>query len=113
MTTERPTKDWKKIDLCGAVSIDRVCALFEVEDGRVVPGRRFRIKVLERQVGDYLAVPNMFVRLPDGTPNYISGLASTEYDAVQDLLRRLMEQVQALPDDAPEERFEWADPRDF
>jgi hypothetical protein len=102
---------WKKVDLCGAVTIDRVCDIFEVEHP-AVPSRRFKIKVLERASGDYLAVPNVLTKLPDGTPDYISGLGRSRTEALQDLLERFVPLLSRVTPDDPE-MFDWADPRDF
>ena len=53
-------------DMNSIFSIDRVCAVFEVHHHNV-PGAKFKIKVLERSLGDFLAVPNVVAREADGT----------------------------------------------
>ena len=98
-------------DMNSIFSIDRVCAVFEVHHHNV-PGAKFKIKVLERSLGDFLAVPNVVAREADGTPDHVSGLGSTSREALDDLLGRLTPWLSAAnPDEA--DRFEWSDPRDF
>ncbi|MBS2014611.1 MAG: hypothetical protein JST00_17115 [Deltaproteobacteria bacterium] len=92
--------------------MDRVCEVFEVYHPTVPHGGRFKIKILERSGGDYLAVPNLFVKSEDGAPDYISGLGQTSAAALEDLLARLIPAITALTSD-DDGIFEWADPRDF
>jgi len=103
--------DWKTIELFGAGAIDRVCAIYEISDLRV-PGTKFKVKVLERSIGDFIAVPNVYLRLADGTPDYISGIAKTQIEALRDLLKRFMPSLSRVTTD-DSEQFEWADPHDF
>lgn len=102
---------WRNNDLLGALAIDRVCDLFEIHHPRI-PGGRFKIKVLERGSGDYLAVPNVFVKSADGTPDHISGLGRSPGEALEDLLARFLPSLKNVATDDPE-IFDWSDPHDF
>ena len=56
--------EWTKVDLHGAASISRVCGVYEVQDLVRVPDGKYKIKVLLRANGTFLAVPNICVRIP-------------------------------------------------
>ncbi|NMO19719.1 hypothetical protein HPC49_35275 [Pyxidicoccus fallax] len=103
--------DWRAISLHGATGISRVTNVYEVQDLRV-PGTRYRIKVLERVQGDFLALPNMCVKNSGGEPEWISGLGRTEVDALQDAVSRTSEMLVSAARLATDD-FEWSDPRDF
>lgn len=101
---------WKTIDLHGAADISRVVAVYEVGDLRV-PWSRYKIKVLERTKGDFLASPNVCVKV-GGVPDWIGGLGNSELEALQDAVFRISE-ILSGRQDWGEHDFEWADPNDF
>jgi hypothetical protein len=111
MSDHEPDR-WKAIDLHGFGSIARVCAVFELYDARVLPGGRFKIKVIELSAGGFGAHSNMLPKRSDGTPDYISGLGSSPVSALEDLLERL---ARSMTDCNPtnETSFAWSDPHDF
>lgn len=102
---------WKTVDLGDATTIDRVWDIFEVDHPKI-PGRRFKVKVLERRAGDFLAVPNVFLKSANGTTEYITGLGRSGIEALDDLLRRFLPPL-ATADPEDPDRFDWSDPRDF
>lgn len=104
--------DWRTIDLCGAANIERIVGVYQIGELTHVPGGQFKIKVIERPGGSYLAVPNMCVKSADGTPEWIGGLGTTEVEALQDALSRIMEELNAIGGYDPN-RIEWSDPLDF
>ena len=77
-----------------------------------MPGAKFRIKVWERHIGDFLAVPNVCLKEPQGTADWVAGLGGSETEALEDCLRRFMEQLRGRTA-ASEDDFEWSDPQDF
>lgn len=103
---------WKEIDLCGATSVARVCNEYEFHELKKVPGTKFRIKVLERTDGGYIALPNVAVRGPDGYGDGRAGLGRTEAEALQNAVRAFMDDIAALSEPT-EASFEWSDPSDF
>ena len=102
---------WKAITLHGANSISRVASYFEVQDFRV-PGTKYRVKVLERALGDFLALPNVCMKGGTGTPEWIAGLGRTETEALQDAVDCINEALASAERRTPED-FEWSDSRDF
>ena len=102
---------WKTVNLCGAVSISRVCGVYEIQQLTKIPGGKFKIKVLER-AEDFVAYPNICLRGRDGTPRWISGLGQTDVEALEDALRWFMAEL-AKRDHWEPDDFEWSDSRDF
>ncbi len=73
---------WKLVNLSGAAGIDRVCGVYEIAEHARIPGGRFKIKVLESVEGDYIAVTNVCLKAPDGTPDGRAGLGHSEVEAL-------------------------------
>lgn len=100
----------------GVTRIDRVVAQLEAWMDGSFPFAKIRIKVLEREPGDLLAVPNVAVRnVTTKEPEYISGIGGTVEEAVSDLLNRF---VAGVRENSPasgltEDDFEWSAPEDF
>jgi hypothetical protein len=104
--------NWKTIDLHGAAKIERVVGIFEVSDTRGLPWPRYKIKVLERSSGSFVAVANVCVKDTKGAPDGEAGLGRTEVEALQDFITRFGERLNSRRDwrDAD---FDWSDPREF
>lgn len=103
--------DWKRVDLGGFVAISRLCGEYFIQDVGRLPASGYRVKVFERRE-DFLALPNIRVRLPDGTVDGISGLGQTELEALQDVIIGVGELLSSR-DVWAEADLDWADPRDF
>ncbi|MDQ3335208.1 MAG: hypothetical protein M4D80_08600 [Myxococcota bacterium] len=103
--------DWKTANLFGATDISRICGVYEIGSMKV-PGTKFKIKVLERGRGDFLAVPNVCLKASDGSEDWIAGLGKTELEALEDALKWFMGALQQREHVVPED-FEWSDPNDF
>jgi hypothetical protein len=99
------------MNLHGAASISKVCGIYEVDDTRV-PSAKFKVKVLERDRGDFLAVLNVCMKGPDGSPNWMAGLGKSEAEALEDALKWFMKDL-AKREHFDDEDFEWSDPLDF
>jgi hypothetical protein len=100
----------------GAIRIDRVVAHLEVWLDQTLPLAKFKVKVLERSPGEFLAVPNVAVRNASSrAPEYISGLGGTVDEAVDDLLVRFVSEArQHSPiGGLTEADFEWPASEDF
>lgn len=100
----------------GIAQIDRIAALFEVWLDASFPFPKMKVKVLQRQVGDYLAVPNVAVRdIMSREPDFISGLGRTVDEAISDLLPRFVAGVRRNTPETgiTEGDFEWSAPEDF
>ena len=104
--------DWRAIDLHGAAGISRVVGVFEVQDLRGIPWTKYKIKVLERGIQDFIAIPNICVKSEKGAPEWISGLGRTEVDALQDVVKRFGDMLMSRRSWRLED-FEWSDPHDF
>jgi hypothetical protein len=104
--------DWKTIHLCGAGAIARVCGVYEITEIRRIPGGKFKIKVLERDRGDFAAFPNVSVKNSDGSSRGTCGLGADERAALQDAVKWFMSELDKRAEWAPED-FEWSDPLDF
>jgi hypothetical protein len=100
----------------GIRRIDRVVAQLEAWLDGSFPFAKIKIKVLERDPGDLLAVPNVAIRHPTTRyPEGISGLGATVEEAVDDLLARFVAGVRenTPPTGLTEADFEWSAPEDF
>jgi len=107
---------WQDLKPDHVVQISRVAAVFEVWVEQDIPIAAFKVKVLERQTGDFLAVPNIAVRNA-GTrqPEWTSGLGASIEEALVDALKYFfMEIGQNMPArPLAEEDFMWADSGEF
>lgn len=102
---------WREVDLQGAKGISRVCGVYEITDMGRIPGGKFKVKVLECS-RDFMAVPNVCSRAPDGTPDWMVGLGASEEEALQAAIVYTMGQL-SKQESWRDEQLEWADPRDF
>lgn len=95
--------------LHGCRDIARVVDVFQLGAPSPCPFAYFKIKVLERQNGSFLAVPNVARLGTDGSPDWISGLGDSADAAMQDAIKCFVESV-GDSDDLPDAEFEWSDP---
>ncbi len=96
--------------------IDKVAGEFQVWLDDSFPFAKMKVKVLERSSGDFLAVPNLFVLDPlSQEPVYISGLAGSASEALDDLLTRFVANVRenTPPGGLTETSFVWSAHEDF
>ena len=103
---------WKKIDLFGGKGISRLCGEYQITEPSKLPSAQFRIKVWERDIGDFLAVTNVCLKDAQGSPDWVAGLGGSESEALEDCLRSFMEQLRGRAV-VSEDDFEWSDPLDF
>jgi len=98
--------------LLGCRDIARTVDVFQLGAPSVCPFAFFKIKVLERQDGSFLAVPNV-ARLGDnGSPDWVGGLGDSAHEAVQDTIKGFVDSV-GDSGELPDSEFEWSDPIDF
>ncbi len=100
----------------GVVRIDRVAEVFEIWPAEEFPLAKFKVKVLQREDGQFLGVPNVAIKNPvTGEPEWTSGLGDSIEEALQDALRYFFREVEDNRCDRPlaEEDFCWANPDDF
>lgn len=109
--TDHAKKSWKELELHGAAAISRLCGEYVVTDVRRVPGTKYRIKVFER-ANDFIGLPDIRFRNPDGSVDGTCGLGATELEALQDAITQVAK-VLASRAQWSERDIEWADPRDF
>ena len=105
-------KSWKNMELFGASGIERVRGEYQVWVPGPFPGAKFKVKVLERTDGTFLAVSNVCFRSFDGSTDGQAGMGRTEVQALEDLLSWFMAELQSR-DGRAEGDFEWSDPQDF
>ena len=74
---------WKTIKIEGIVSIDKKIAEYRIKSNKV-PHEDFKIKIIEKQDGSFLAHPNIAVISKDGFPDYICGVGGSIEDALED-----------------------------
>lgn len=103
---------WKNIDLHGSLAISRVVGEYHIYDHLRLPSNTsYRIKVFERR-DDFLALPNIGFRTPDGSVDGTCGIGATDLEALQDAVARVSELLATRPR-WEEADLEWSDPRDF
>jgi hypothetical protein len=100
---------WIKPSLYGAASIARVSGVYEVQDILRAPDGKYKIKVLQYDDNQFVAIPNLWVRSAGPT----SGSGSTEQEALENALRALAVDLDSLEGRLQREDFEWADPTEF
>jgi hypothetical protein len=105
--------DWRSMRVGGLGPIDRVVGVFQVGPPlERLPFASFKIKVLERSNGSFLAVPNVAVLAENGFPTGEAGLGGTLEEALEDALKRF---VRLLDERMPESEadFVWSNPAEF
>jgi|JI10StandDraft_1071094.scaffolds.fasta_scaffold202577_2 hypothetical protein len=102
---------WKQVNLHESLSISRVVGEYLIEDHARLPSSGYRIKVFERR-DDFMALPNLRFRAPDGTVDGTCGLGATELEALQDAVARVGVILASRPRWG-EGDLDWIDPRDF
>lgn len=100
---------WQQLQIDGIATIERVVAVFEVGPKHDDLPMRFRVKVVERQDGGFLAYPEIALKGPDGQPDYIAGAGDSIEGALASACRALLSTIpgkEPITDDS----IEW-DPR--
>lgn len=105
--------DWRELRVEGLGPIERVVAIFQIGPPlERLPFPSFKVKVIERGNGSFLAVLNVAVNGPDGHWDGEAGLGGTAEEALEDALRRfvrLLNERQTVS----ESDFIWSDPSEF
>ncbi|WP_165247291.1 hypothetical protein [Paludisphaera soli] len=105
--------DWREMRVEGLGPISKVAAIFQVGAPlERLPFSSFKIKVLERRDGSFLAVPNVSALGADGHPSWDAGLGDTIDQALGDALERFARLLEELKP-SNETDFSWADPTEF
>jgi hypothetical protein len=105
--------DWRKLRVEGFGPIDRVVAIFQIGPPlERLPFPSFKVKVIERANGSFLAIMNVAARGSDGCGVWEAGLGNTVEEALEDALRRF---IRILDEQVPlaETDFIWSDPTEF
>lgn len=100
----------------GIRRVDRIVAEFDVWVDDSFPFAKFKVKVLDRGLGDLAAFANVAIRdRTTGTPDFIAGLGSTIEEATDDLFVRFVAGVRenTPPTGLTEADFAWSAPEDF
>ena len=100
----------------GILRVERVVVLLDVWlDADLFPFPKMKVKVLERSSNDYLAITNVYrLDTKSREPEYVSGLAETVENAIDDLLVRFVSDVRENSErPLTEQDFEWSASEDF
>jgi hypothetical protein len=104
---------WRQLSVEGLGPVRRVAATFQVGPPLArLPFAALKVKVIERADGSFLGVPNVAVRDPDGTPDWISGPGGTIEEALEDALNYFVKSLDERQD-LSAGSFTWSDPHDF
>lgn len=103
---------WKNIKIEKIASIEKVVGEYEINEIEKTPWGKFRIKVLEKQDGTYVAITNLMFIDEVGFENAGYGEGSTEEEALEKAISNFLA---LLPDDKQlsSDNFTVADPYDF
>lgn len=103
---------WKEIKIKDIPEIEKVVAEFEVGEVKKTPWGKFRVRVLERQDGSFIAITNLMFIDHTGCENSGYGEGKTIEEALEKAIKDFMSY---LPDDREltEDDFTVADPYDF
>ena len=105
--------DWHSMRIEGVGPISRVVAVFQIGPPlERLPFPSFKVKVLERANGSFLAIPNVTILEPDGLPGWEAGLGGTVEEALEDALRRFIHNFE-MRKPGSDADFAWADPGEF
>jgi hypothetical protein len=105
--------DWRSLRIDGLGPIQRLAAVFQVGPPLArLPFPSFKVKVLERADGSFVAVLNVAIRAADGSPDWEAGLGDSVEEALEEALVRF---ARSLGDDGilSECAFAWADAGEF
>lgn len=106
-----------KNSIPGIGRIDREVAVFHVWlDPSLFPVPKMKVRVVERDCGDYKASPNLHVKdRAKGTAEYVCGLGDSIDNAMSDFFKYYLEAIREYSKDGPllEEDFEWSPPEEF
>jgi hypothetical protein len=98
------------------IRIERIAEVFEVRAGGNLPFETFKVKVVERADGSFLAVPNVAVLdAITRTPEWVAGVGASASEAVADALKYLDTEIEEQARGRPfrVNDFAWSDPDDF
>lgn len=105
--------DWRELRVEGLGPIERVVAVFQIGPPlERLPFPSFKVKVIERADGSFVAVLNVAPRGLDGYRDGEAGLGGTIEEALEDALQRfarVVDERQPLT----ESDFVWSDPTEF
>jgi hypothetical protein len=106
-------EEWKTIKIHDISNIDKVIAIFEVWSHSKFPYGKVKIKILEKNWGGYIGLPNIAPKSKrDGEADWCSGLGNSVAEALEDTIKHLLRSIDE--DGAIEEKdFIWAEPDDF
>jgi hypothetical protein len=105
--------DWRGLRAEGLGPIERVVGIFQVGPPlERLPFPSFKVKVLEREDGSFLAVPNVAPLGSDGHPSWEAGSGTSVGEALEDALRALVRLLDELRP-STESDFGWSDPTEF
>lgn len=105
--------DWRELRVEGLGPIARVVAVFQVGPPlQRLPFSSFKVKVLERANGSFLAIPNVAALGQDGHPMWEAGLGDSLEEALEDALKRFVRNVDERMATS-ESQFAWSDPKEF
>lgn len=102
---------WKNIRNDGIQEIQRIVAHFEVFSEKV-PYGKFKLKVIEKASGSFIAVPNLAIKDLEGSPEWISGFGTSVEEALKDAITYFLDTLEGK-EYQDENNFEWAAPEDF
>lgn len=81
---------WHSLKIDGVAEIERSVGVFVVGPKRDDLPMRFRIKVLERQDGTFLAHPEIAIKDKEGQPDWVSGAGRTMEQALSSAFEMLL-----------------------
>ncbi len=105
--------NWRELRVEGLGPIERVVAVFQIGPPlERLPFPSFKVKVIERANGSFLAVLNVDAHDTNGCRDGEAGLGMTVEEALEDALRRF---VRILDEREPlsESDFIWSDATEF
>lgn len=105
--------DWRALRVEGLGPIDRIVGVFQIGPPlERLPFPSFKVKVIERSNGSFLAALNVAIIADDGYPDGEAGLGETVEEALSDALHRF---VRLLEERKPQSEadFSWSDPIEF
>jgi hypothetical protein len=104
---------WRELRVEGLGPVQRVAAMFQIGPPLAnLPFPSFKVKVIERANGSFLAVPNVAVRAADGAPDWIGGLGASVEEALENALQYFVRNLGGRAE-LSEQDFVWSDPVEF
>lgn len=98
-------ENWRDVNLCGGLSIEKLADVYELFDVRV-DGGNYRIQIFETSEGNFHGYPNVAYQDENNCAVLVMGKGKTVIEALKDTMNNFIASLPADINGEPE-RFRW------